>query len=69
MDGAGVQVKGKSGNAGALEDVDDDGDLDLVVQFEDVDGTYQEGDTMATVTGLVFDGTPIQGMDTICIVP
>jgi hypothetical protein len=69
LDGAGAQVKGKSGNAGSLEDVDNDGDLDLVVQIEDVDGSYQAGDTVATLTGETFNGIPIWGQDTICIVP
>ena len=69
LDGAGARVKGKSGNAGALEDVDNDGDLDLVVQIEDLDGTYQAGDAVATLTGKTTDGILIWGQDTICIVP
>jgi N-acetylneuraminic acid mutarotase len=69
LDGADVRAKGKSGNAGSLEDVDSDGDLDLVLQIEDVDNTYQAGETIATLTGVTFDGTPIRGEDTICIVP
>jgi len=69
LDGAGVRVKGKSGNAGSLEDVDNDGDLDLVVQIIDVDGTYQAGDTLARLTGVTFDGYDIVGEDTIRIVP
>jgi len=69
MDGAGVRVKGKSGKAGSLKDIDNDGDLDLVVQIEDVDGTYHEDDTIATLTGETFDGTHIRGTDSICIVP
>ena len=69
LDGAGVRVKGKSGNAGALEDVDGDGDLDLVVQIEDQDGTYEEGDSIATLNGETFLGEPIEGTDSICIVP
>ncbi len=69
LNGAAVRVKGKSGNAGSLEDVDNDGDLDLVVQIEDVDGTYQAGDTLATLTGVTVDGFDIVGQDTIRIVP
>jgi hypothetical protein len=72
LDGAGVRVKGKSGNAGSLEDVNNDGFEDLVVQIEDADGTFEEGDTVATLTGNLkeeFGGTPIEGTDTICIVP
>lgn len=69
LDGAVARVKGKSGNAGSLEDVDNDGDLDLVVQIEDMDGTYQEGDTIATLTAETIDGFQVQGTDAICIVP
>ena len=69
LDGAGVRVKGNSGNAGSLQDVDGDGDLDLVVQIEDLDGTYQPGDTIATLKGETIDDTLIEGTDSICIVP
>jgi hypothetical protein len=68
LDGAAVRVKGKSGNAGSLEDVNGDGFLDLVVQIID-DSVYAFGDTSATLTGELIDGTPIQGTDTICIRP
>jgi len=69
LDGMGVRAKGKSGDAGALEDVDADGDLDLVVHIEDIDGTYQEGDTLAMLTAETVDGVQIRGTDTICIMP
>ena len=67
LDGAGVRVKGKSNNAGSLEDVDGDGDLDLVVQIADTDGTYSSGTSTATLTGQTIGGTPIQGTDSVCI--
>lgn len=69
LDGASAREKGKSGKAGSLEDVDSDGDLDLVVQIEDVDGTYAAGDTVATLTGFTYDGTSIWAQDSVCIVP
>ena len=69
LDGAAARVKGQSGNAGSLEDVDNDGDLDLLVQIEDVAETCQTGDTMATLTGVTFDGITIHGQDALCIVP
>ena len=70
LEGSGVHVKGKSGNAGSLEDVDGDGDLDLVVQI--IDNTTLVGKDTATLTGNLlreFGGVAIQGTDTICIVP
>jgi hypothetical protein len=63
-----ARLKGKSGNAGLLVDVDDDGDLDLMLHIQDVGGVYQEGTTTAILTGETFDGVPIQGSDTIRIV-
>jgi hypothetical protein len=68
LDSAQVRVKGKSGNAGSLEDVNGDGFLDLVVQITD-EGGYDTGDTMATLEGSTYNGTPIQGSDSICIRP
>jgi CSLREA domain-containing protein len=68
LDGAAVRVKGKSGNAGSLEDVNSDGFQDLVVQITDESG-FTSGDSSATLTGETFDGTPIEGSDSICIVP
>ena len=43
--------------------------LDLVVQFEDSDGWIASGTDEATLTGELLDGTPIEGKDSICIVP
>ena len=72
LDGAAARVKGKSGKTGSLEDVNDDGFDDLVLQIEDIGGTYATGDTFAILTGQLkeeFGGIPLEGTDTICIVP
>ncbi len=45
-----------------------DGYRDLLVQMTDVAGTYPDGQTTATLTGSLYDGTPIQGTDSICVV-
>jgi hypothetical protein len=48
--------------------VNDDDLLDAMVEFEDNGQWTGTGDT-ATLTGMLFDGTPIEGTDNICIVP
>ena len=67
LDGVGVRLKGKSGGAGSLEDVNGDGYLDLVVHIQD--WTLVAGSATATLTGYLSSGTAIQGSDSICIVP
>ena len=47
------------------EDVDRDGDLDLVFHFRLADTGIQCGDTKVTLTGETFDGQPIIGADLI----
>ncbi len=69
LDGQGVRVVGKGNTQAHNEDVNNDGLVDLVVQIEDVDGTYAEGNATATLMGETFDGTPVEGTDSICIVP
>jgi len=70
LEGLEVKAVGKSNNLLAnIEDVNGDGFSDLVVKIEDIDGVFQQGDTTATLTGETLDGTPIEGTDTICIVP
>ena len=67
LEGQGVATKGKKNKLMAhLEDVNGDGFVDLVVQFEDND-TFTVNDTTATLTGELNDGTSIEGSDSICI--
>lgn len=73
LEGLAVKAVGKKGNLlSHIEDVNADGLSDLVVQIQDQDNTFQEGTTTATLTGKLkaeFGGTPIEGTDSICIVP
>jgi hypothetical protein len=53
----------------SYEDVNIDGFPDLVCQFEDNSTNWApDGDT-ATLTGETYDGIPIEGTDSICLVP
>ena len=52
-----------------IEDVDGDGDADLVLHFRVRESGIQCGDTVATISGETFDGRPITGSDAIRTVP
>ena len=70
LEGMEIRAVGKSNKLlSHYEDVNEDSILDLVVQIEDTDGTFTLGDTTATLTGTLMDGTLIEGQDSICIVP
>lgn len=68
--GRGVAVRGKAEKLMArLEDVDGDGDKDLLVQVEtQSDGAVWVSGTVV-LTGNTYDGLPIVGQDDIIIVP
>ncbi len=53
----------------ALEDADNDGDLDLLFHFKTQQTNLTEDNTEASLTGATYDGQPIQGTDTVNIVP
>lgn len=70
LEGLAIKTVGKGNKLLAhISDVNADGFDDLVVQIEDVDGTFASGNGTATVTGTLLDGTPIEGTDSICVVP
>jgi len=67
LDSQTVKTKGNGDPQTNIEDVNGDGFDDLVVKIIDADGTYAVGTGTATLTGQLFDGTPIEGTDSICI--
>lgn len=70
LEGMGLKMAGKSNKILAhIDDVNNDGFDDLVVKIEDEDGIFTTGTSTATLTGLMFDSTPILGTDEVCITP
>ena len=53
----------------ALEDVDDDGDLDMVFHFKTQELNLDENSTEAELTGQTYGGVDISGTDDVRIVP
>lgn len=49
----------------AYEDMDSDGDLDLMLHFETIEIGFQCGDSMAFLKGKTLDGQKLEGSDTI----
>ena len=68
LDGMVVKVRGKGNKFLAnIQDVNADGYDDLKVKIEDADGVYAIGETTATLTGKLLDGTQFQGTEFICV--
>jgi len=53
----------------AMEDVDYDGDMDMLLHFKTQDLNLNQDSAEATLTGETMGGTPIEGTDTVNIVP
>jgi hypothetical protein len=69
VDPATVLFAGAAPLRWAMEDVDYDGDLDLIFHFKTQELGLDMSSTEATLTGQTFDGIPIEGTDTVNIVP
>jgi len=65
--GARVAVRGKP--LYRLEDVDGDGDIDLLLHFETQSLALEPGATQAVLTGRTYGQDCIEGVDSIVIVP
>lgn len=53
----------------ALEDVDGDGDPDMILHFATQDTGIRAGDTEAELVGKTLDGRDIHGLDSVRTVP
>ena len=69
IDPATVDFEGASPVHDRLEDVDGDSDLDLIMHFRTQDTNIADDATEACLTGETFSGQPIEGCDTIRVVP
>ena len=52
-------------STGHLEDIDGDGDLDLVLHYETGETGIDPGDAEACLTGDTVGGTPVEGCDSV----
>ena len=64
-----VKLRGQATPMASFDDVNGDGLPDLVVHVSTQSMELSSGDVEAILEGMTFDGTKIQGVDTIRIVP
>lgn len=64
-----VSFAGASPVRWTMEDVDGDGDFDMLFHFKTQELVLDEDSTEATLTGVNLDGIPIEGTNTVKIVP
>ncbi len=69
VDPATVLFAGAAPLRWAMEDVDYDGDLDMVFHFKAQELSLNIDSTEATLTGQTLGGTPFESTDTVNIVP
>ena len=69
LSGAIVRLRGKGTAMSSIDDVNNDGFPDLIVHVDTRALELSEGDTEAILTGKTFGGTPIEGTDSVRIVP
>lgn len=68
LEGMAVKMVGKADRAlSHIEDVNDDGFDDLVVQIQDENGIFEPGIGEAIIMGLLEDGRNFEGSDYICV--
>ena len=68
LDGQEGGVAGKANIQVYIEDVSVDDFNDLITQIEDIGGTYEKGETVATLKAETFDAISVIDTDTLCVV-
>ncbi len=63
-----VRIRGKKRPLCSITYSDEDIYQDMVCHFEDDASNWEVGNGVATLTGNLFDGTPFEGSDSICVV-
>jgi hypothetical protein len=69
FEGASPRGVGKKNKMGSFKDVDEDGDLDLMLHFPIDELTLTTSDMKGVLTGMTIDGMSIVGEDSIRAVP
>jgi streptogramin lyase len=67
--GASARLRGNGTPMSSLQDVNDDGRLDLIIQVNTTALQLTDGDTLATLTAQTFEGKLITGSDSVRVVP
>lgn len=70
LDGMAVRSTGKKTRRWSTsnQDINNDGLMDLMVEFDDVAGTYQPGEVQANLSAVSSEGIPVVGTDTINVI-
>jgi hypothetical protein len=69
LSGAKTLIQGNSGNTGVFKDVDNDGDIDLLVQFYSNGLNLDSYSTTAVLEGILLNGNSFSGTDKVHQVP
>jgi hypothetical protein len=69
LSGAKTLIQGNSGNTGVFKDVDNDGDIDLLVQFYSNELDLDSYSTTAVLEGILLNGDSFSGTDKVHQVP
>ena len=68
LQGAGPRARGKSGKVASFVDINGDSYLDLNLHFDLEEMDVSPDDTEFTLTGMLNDGTQVEGSDAISII-